>query len=222
MSAHDSEHEKLLEDLISGRSPRNAATERRIAACPECASAWRELSELERRLTDAAGEEAAILNQALATPDKSDAERLVREFVRNAPPHAPVRRRPRWFVVGSLLAAAAVALIVFKLRPTEDARREPDMLLASGTSVTVRYHEPFTGTVEWSVAADGTAEPEFELLVFDEDGNRITSAQPKDGETRWTWTPAELSSWPKTVRIDVIAKPIGADPEVVRFTVSRE
>ncbi|MCK6445804.1 MAG: hypothetical protein L6Q99_05375 [Planctomycetes bacterium] len=221
MNTHDAEHERLLEDLISGRSPRDAAAERRIAACPECARTWRELSELESRLTGAADEEAAILREALATPDKTDATRLVRDFVRNAPPLTPVRRRPRWFVVGTLLAAAAAVLIVLLLRPEEDVHREPDMLLATGAHLSVRYHEPFTGTLEWSFA-DGGSAPAFELLVFDEDGNRIAFAAPKAGEMRWTWTPEQMSSWPKSVRIEVIAEPLGLDPDVVRFNVSRE
>lgn len=220
MTTHDIEHEQLLEDLISGRSPRDAAAERRIASCPECARTWRELTELERRLAGAADEEAAILREALATPDKAAAERLVREFVRTAPPLAPVRRRPSWFIVGSLLAAAAAVLIVFMLRPKDEVQRAPDMLLASGAHLAVGYRSPFTGTVEWTY--DGGAAPEFELIVFDEDGNRITAATPPAGEMRWTWTPEEMSNWPRTVRIDVIAESLGADSEVVRFTVSRE
>ncbi|MBI5432517.1 MAG: hypothetical protein HZA52_06785 [Planctomycetes bacterium] len=214
MNAHDAEHEKLLEELISGSKPPDAATERRIAACAECARIWSELRELESRLHGAAGEQDEILREALATPDRAQAEALVRDFVARVQPAR--RPKPHWVILTSMLAFAAAVLVAVTLWRTDEPGSPQSFELHGGDHLRITTTGPILATLEWEYTSEVDAD--FEVIVRDAADPSIVIGEPKHAnETKCTWTAEELQAWPERVRIDVTSRPLSGDGETASY-----
>ncbi|MCC6408642.1 MAG: hypothetical protein IT453_15880 [Planctomycetes bacterium] len=219
MNAHDAEHEKLLEDLISGSKPPDAASERRIASCAECARIWKELRDLEHHLHGAAGEQDAILRDALASPDRVQAEALVRDFVARVQPAR--RPKPRWVVLTSMLAVAAAVIVAVTLWRTDEPQALESVELHGTDHLRITTRGPVGDTLEWAYTSEVAAD--FEVIVRDADDPSIVIGEPKLLNTnKCTWTAEELKTWPARVRIDVTSRLFGQDGETATYEGPRE
>ena len=228
MNVHDAEHERLLEDLIAGRSPLDADAERRLADCAECTRAWNELRELELELGGAAGEQAKVLREVAASPDRRAAEDVVRRFVEGVRPELPVRTasathrgRPRWVLLTSILATAAAVLVAITLWRTDGPTERQEVFLHGTDRLKITTVGPIRDTLEW--VYDVEAEAQFEVIVRDAADPSSVVGEPKIVyETKCTWTAEELQAWPALVRIEVVASTFSNDEDLASYTGWRE
>jgi hypothetical protein len=219
VNEHDDEHEKWLEELLAGRRRLEPEAERRLADCAECAEVLRDLRKLEGDLAEAAGEEAVVLREVSNSADRPGAEDFVRRFVETVRPART--SRPRFVVVGSLLAAAAAVIVAVVLWRSAGDEPRRDILLSGGEHLQIATRGPVHDTLEWKY--DGPAGTEFEVIVRDGADPSIVYGAPKTvAIPRCSWTPEETARWPKLVRIDVIAKPLSGDGETASYTGWRE
>jgi len=134
MQAHDPAHDSLLERVIVGDLPRDAAPAMaQLAACAQCRERLAEFDELQARLERAGEEERAGVAQAAAGEASAKDKRRIEEFVRTrVSSQDSGSRAPRWIALAlaASLAGVIAARVFWPPSSPGAAIEQPDVLLS--------------------------------------------------------------------------------------------
>jgi hypothetical protein len=203
---HDSEHEHLLERLVTGEADaRDADVLAALARCAACARAWEALQRVRATLDSGERERRAVFAALAAQPAVAHEGRALdalRAELSGAPPDARpgTARRPNpW-----MLAAAAVLLVVcgWMLRSRLGPARPDDTLL--GGSEVELLPVPAAGAepvFAWRYAlAPGHR---FELSIVyrsAQSGAMMTEQIDAGRDTQWIPSPERRADWSDELR----------------------
>jgi len=210
---HDERHAELIERLVTGDPPLDAAERRQLESCDACRSAAQEFAQLERGLRRLADEDRAVLAASEGGDDLPGAD-VVRQFAlerrREALRASDTRRRAvRW----AWFASAAALLIVTALWRWNSSRNELDYDQTLGAEPLIELVEgaPGAGYSEfrWRGPLQGGGRFEIEVREPAADGKPARSLLPERARVyvadRWS-PPEELTSkWPDQIEWRVLS-----------------
>lgn len=210
---HDERHAELIERLVTGAPPLEAAERRQLESCDACRSAAQEFAQLERGLRRLADEDRALLAASEGGDDLPGAD-VIRQFAlerrREAVRASDARRRPlRW----AWFASAAALLIVTALWRWSSSRKELDYDQTLGAEPLIELVEDAPGAgyseFRWSgpLQTGGRFEIEVRQPAAGDEPARPLLPQRARVYGGEAWSPSEelTSKWPDQIEWRVLS-----------------
>jgi hypothetical protein len=207
--SHTPDHERWLEQALTGSGPLPDEIARELRACERCSAAWHESVALQADLGRAGGRRRKVLAEARGirgAPGEARVARALREQAFGGASGGASRRlRPAWI----LAIAAGLLVVAFFGRglltrddPAEELRLLGDkpVIVAPGESAAreglrFEWRGP-SGADSYRVIVEGRMTQEGVWSPVDEMKGLRT--------TEWRPDPEEVATWPDVVRCQVI------------------